>query len=301
MTNTFVVTKHVFCRDKSMLDVTKLLSWHNYVCHNKLFLSWQKKIVPTICHDKQFCHDKRCLLLRQNYARIIFCHDKSFVTTNMCFVATNPLFLDLCCPIFKVVWKWVPRNPTTCRKTVESKPVFVVTHICHDKYNFVMTKVMTYILLLWQKTCFVVTNTGLSWQNISSNENNTCGSSHQWHLTMYLWWSLCPLSLPTHQVIGDSDLCCCVCVMSFKRWLTPLLVDSAQMLWASFCFRLWLFPSQFHVDQPYAKDQPFSNSWHIAKIQEPSFEICAALFLRWSENGFHCTRKSNNMQENGWK
>ena len=89
--------------------------------------------------------------------------------------------------------------------------------------------------------------------------------------------------------------------MSFQHWLTPLFVDSAQAFWASFCFRLWLFSSQFHVDQPYAKDHPFSNSWHSIKIQAPSSESGAALFLRWSEKGFHCTQKSNNMQENGWK
>ena len=38
--------------------------------------------------------------------------------------------------------------------------------------------------------------------------------------------------------VGDSGLCCCVCVSSFERRLTPLFVDSVQKLWASFCFRL---------------------------------------------------------------
>ena len=36
---------------------------------------------------------------------------------------------------------------------------------------------------------------------------------------MYLWWSLCTLYLLACQVgvaIGDSGLCCCVCVTSFK-------------------------------------------------------------------------------------
>jgi len=32
-------------------------------------------------------------------------------------------------------------------------------------------------------------------------------------------------------------LCCWVCVASFERWLTPLCVDCARALWASFCFR----------------------------------------------------------------
>ena len=39
-------------------------------------------------------------------------------------------------------------------------------------------------------------------------------------LMMYLWWSLCPLYLHACQVsiaIGNSGLCCCVCVTSFER------------------------------------------------------------------------------------
>ena len=55
-----------------------------------------------------------------------------------------------------------------------------------------------------------------------------------------LWWSLCTLYLHACQVrvtIGDSGLCCCGCVMYFERQWTPLRVDSACALWASFCFR----------------------------------------------------------------
>jgi len=31
----FVMTKHVFCRDKSKFVATKLSSWQNYVCRDK--------------------------------------------------------------------------------------------------------------------------------------------------------------------------------------------------------------------------------------------------------------------------
>ena len=44
---------------------------------------------------------------------------------------------------------------------------------------------------------------------------------------MYLWWSLCTLYLHARQVrvtVGDTDLCCCVCVTYFERYLTPLRV-----------------------------------------------------------------------------
>ena len=37
---------------------------------------------------------------------------------------------------------------------------------------------------------------------------------------MYLWWSLCTFYLHAHQVrvtVGDSGLCCCACVTSFKH------------------------------------------------------------------------------------
>ena len=40
--------------------------------------------------------------------------------------------------------------------------------------------------------------------------------------------------------VGDSGLCCCTCVTYFERLLTPLYVDSAQVLWASFCFRFYI-------------------------------------------------------------
>ena len=50
-----------------------------------------------------------------------------------------------------------------------------------------------------------------------------------WWWKIYLWWSLCTLYLHACQMrvtIGDSGLCCCICVMCFERWLTPLCVDS---------------------------------------------------------------------------
>ena len=51
---------------------------------------------------------------------------------------------------------------------------------------------------------------------------------------------LCTLYLHACQVrvtVGDSGLCCCSCVTCFERQLTPLCVDFARALWASFCFR----------------------------------------------------------------
>ena len=44
----------------------------------------------------------------------------------------------------------------------------------------------------------------------------------------YVWRSWCTLHLLACQVrvtVGDSGLCCCVCVTSCERWLTPLFVE----------------------------------------------------------------------------
>ena len=41
---------------------------------------------------------------------------------------------------------------------------------------------------------------------------------------MWIWWSLCTFCLLACQArvtVGDSGLCCCICVTSFERWLTP--------------------------------------------------------------------------------
>ena len=85
-----VVTKHVFCCDKSMLVVTKVLLRKSYGCCNKIFLSQQN-----FCHGKHnfvatsilllwqthVCSDKTHVLSWQKYA----CWDKTFVMTNIFF------------------------------------------------------------------------------------------------------------------------------------------------------------------------------------------------------------------------
>ena len=66
------------------------------------------------------------------------------------------------------------------------------------------------------------------------------------------WWSLCTLYLHARQVrvtAGDSRLCCCTCVAYFKCWLTPLWVDSAWALWASFCFRFLIQRRNSHTQK----------------------------------------------------
>ena len=43
----------------------------------------------------------------------------------------------------------------------------------------------------------------------------------------------------TRVTVGDSDLCCCTCVMYFECYLTPLFVDSVRALWAPSVSDLW--------------------------------------------------------------
>ena len=78
----FVVTKHVFCHNKSMLVVTKIFCHdkHNFVATN-IILSWQK-----------FCHDKHTLAMTKD----MFVVTSTFIATKlylwwqkMGFVATN--------------------------------------------------------------------------------------------------------------------------------------------------------------------------------------------------------------------
>ena len=101
-----VATNHVFCRDKSMLAATKLLSHHNYICHDKICLSRQ-----------------------------IFSREHVFVATNIlwsrqktCFVATKHLFVPtkLC----------LSRQIFVATKVLSRQNIFVATKdvFCPDKH-----------------------------------------------------------------------------------------------------------------------------------------------------------------------
>ena len=201
----FVVTKHVFCHDKSMLVMTKLLSQETYFCCNKSF------VMTNICSNKHnfvrtkllsrqayFCRDKHVLVVTkhilswQKYAFASFCHDKSFVTTNICSNKHN-----------FVTTKLLSRQAHFCR----DKHVFVATkHIfCHNKSMLVTTKLVTTNTCLVSRQIFVATKVW-SWQKmfVSRNKsfvvaasivlrlrltkrvccrdkNYTCGSSRQWY------------------------------------------------------------------------------------------------------------------------
>ena len=68
-TNMFVMTKRVFCHDKSMLVSTKCLSWQTQVCCDRYLLLSRQKYV---CHNKSFV-----------VASILFSQQKK------CFIATK--------------------------------------------------------------------------------------------------------------------------------------------------------------------------------------------------------------------
>ena len=88
----FVGTKHVFCHNKSMLTVTKLLSQQNYVCHDKIFLMWffffcwQIFVLTNTCLllQQMLCDNKHTNVNRRVLSwRSCVCHDKTFVATKM--------------------------------------------------------------------------------------------------------------------------------------------------------------------------------------------------------------------------
>ena len=92
----------------------------------KVCLSWQNIILS----QQPFCHDKLI-----------------FVTTNMCLSQQNMYFV-----MTKVCLPWQNLSQQTC--VCDDKHVFVMTNICcdktcpdkyfcHDKHNFVTTKVLT--------------------------------------------------------------------------------------------------------------------------------------------------------------
>ena len=105
----FVMTKHVFCDDKTFV-ATKIFSpdktfVETNICHDKhnsvatsILLSWQK----TFCHDKHVFVVTKVCLLRQN-----FCRDKF-----------------ICCDKYLSYQKFCHNK-----------------HVCQDKHNFVVTSI----------------------------------------------------------------------------------------------------------------------------------------------------------------
>jgi len=96
----FVATKHVFCREKSLHAATKLLSRHNYIYHDKIFLPrqiisrehvfvatsilWSQQkacfAATNTCLSPQNCVCRDKYLLQQKVCRDkIFCREKTRV------------------------------------------------------------------------------------------------------------------------------------------------------------------------------------------------------------------------------
>ena len=85
----FVVIKVLFCHDKIHLFVTTkvCLSRPNYVCRNKIFLSWQKFCCGKhtfVATKDVFCCDKRHVWCdKSKLVTTNICHNKSVVMTNI--------------------------------------------------------------------------------------------------------------------------------------------------------------------------------------------------------------------------
>ena len=66
-------------------------------------------------------------------------------------------------------------------------------------------------------TVFVISLSGNFLRNNLLNLNFLFNCHVPWWSWCTLYWLVCQVRVTT----GDSGLCCCVCVMSFKHWLTP--------------------------------------------------------------------------------
>ena len=65
----------------------------------------------------------------------------------------------------------------------------------------------------------------------------------KWWRWSYLWWSYVRPSVYTHArwiTVGESGLCCCICVTYFERWLTPLRVESDAVLFTVDRYEEWM-------------------------------------------------------------
>ena len=135
----FVITKDIFCRDKSMLVMTKTFVAKIFCCDKYMFVATK-------------------VLSRQAY----FCCDKYM------FVATKVLSRQayFCCDKRRLLSQW--------KYACHDKIMFVMTNICCLNKSFVMTSIL---LSSQQKTCFVMTNMCLSWQKLyvaaPANDNKT--------------------------------------------------------------------------------------------------------------------------------
>ena len=125
------------------------------------------------CHKYNFCCDKTHLLSWQKYA----CCDKHIfdVTEVLSWQILSRQLLSWQTNLL-LWWKYTHRDKTFCATKMclsRQKSIVATTIFCCDKHNFVVTKVvMTIVLLLQQKMCFVATNTCLLWQKF-------CVSSRQ--------------------------------------------------------------------------------------------------------------------------
>ena len=108
----FIMTKHSFCCDKSMLAATKHLTQQKRVCHEKTFVS------ANICRDKHTFVMTSILVTTKD----VFCHNKhTFVVTKVSL--SQQTFLSR-------------QNHACCDKT------FLATkYVCHNK-SFVVTSIL---------------------------------------------------------------------------------------------------------------------------------------------------------------
>ena len=142
-TNTCLSQQNVFCHDKSMLAVTKLLSWQNYVCCDTIF------VMTNTCLSRQkFCLDK---------------HMNTFVTTKLCL--SRQIFV-----VTKVLL-WQKYFVMTSIIVFTTKLLSQQAYFCCDKRCVLLrqTRVCCDNFLPWQKWYLwqlgqMITDSGMKYQ-----------------------------------------------------------------------------------------------------------------------------------------
>ena len=154
-----------------------------------------------------FCENERarkhpsttlCTIIGGNCYKYNFCHNKSFVTT-LLFVAAKHIF---CCDkSMLVIWPKFCGNKIMFVVMTKS---FVMTNICCDKHNSVVTKVLSqqtyfchdkHVFVATTKhifccdKAFVMTNTCLSWQILVTTKMFCC-DKHNFVTTSFVMASI---------------------------------------------------------------------------------------------------------------
>ena len=159
---------------------------HSEKCNSRskqTTLSKSQSVLPKqISHtNHKFCATIIAGIIGRSGHKYHFCHDNFFVATSLllsqqtrvCSNKRRHLFTTKVCLLRQISVTMNTNTSICCEKSYVIIKIF-----CHDKHNFVATKVLSRqaFFFFHQRTCMC-----LSRQNFCCNKNDTCDSSSQWY------------------------------------------------------------------------------------------------------------------------